>query len=73
MHAVNAGYVVGVDCREHTDAQLVAPELAVYGSGVDDSLARNAFDDRGGVDRIVEVDRPDHTWLRCASSAEGVV
>ena len=58
MQAVSAAHVVGLDRREHADAQLVAAELAV-GLGVDDAVGAQRRGDRGGVDRVVEVDRAD--------------
>ncbi len=57
------GDVIGVDGREHGDAQLVAPELAV-GLGVDDSvlaqnLAATAAASTSSTKSIVPT-----TWLR---------
>ena len=61
-HVVDAarqrGHVVGVDGREHRDAQLVAAELAVR-LGVDDPVGAQRLGDGGGVDRVVEVDGAD--------------
>ena len=60
--AVDAGgqrpHVVGLDRREHPDAQLVAPELAV-GLDVDDAVGAQRGGDGGRVDALVEVDRAD--------------
>jgi hypothetical protein len=50
--------VVGLDRREHRDAQLVAPELAV-GLDVDDPVGAQRGGDLRGVDVVGEVDRPD--------------
>ena len=47
-----------LDRREHRDAQLVAPELAV-GLDVDDAVGAQRRGDLRGVDRVVEVDRAD--------------
>jgi len=58
------GDVVGVDRREHRDAQLVAPELAVR-LGVDDGhwpAALLAIAD--AFDVVGEVDGCPLTWLR---------
>src|SRR6478672_7774015 len=51
------GDVVGLDRREHADAQLVAAELAVA-VGVDDAVGAQRRVDIGGIDAI-EVDRAD--------------
>ena len=62
-HVVDAGAqggdVLGVDGREHGDAQLVAAELPV-GLGVHDAVGPQDRGHRGGVDGVVEVDGPDH-------------
>ena len=63
MQAQQRGHVLGVDAREHRDAQLVAPEFAI-GIGVDDPVG--AQDPRYliGVDVVAEVDRAhDETAL----------
>ena len=61
-HPVDAGGerldVGGLDRREHADPQLVAAELAV-GLDVDDAVGAQRRGERGGVDRVVEVDRAD--------------
>ncbi len=51
-------HVGGVDRREHPDPQLVAPQLAV-GLDVDDPVGAQRRRNRGGVDRLAEVDRAD--------------
>ena len=53
------GDVVGLDGREHRDAQLVAAELAV-GLGVDDAVGAQRGGDGGGVDVVDEVDGAAH-------------
>ena len=50
--------VLALDRREHPDAQLVAPELAVR-LDVDDAVGAQRRGDRGGVHALVEVDRAD--------------
>ena len=50
--------VGGLDRREHPDPQLVAAQLAV-GLDVDDAVGAQRRRQRGGVDRVVEVDRAD--------------
>ena len=50
--------VVGLDRREARHAQLVAAQLAV-GLDVDDAVGAQDLGDRGGVDRVVDVDRRD--------------
>ena len=50
--------VLGVDGREHRDAQLVAAELAV-GLDVDDAVGAQRLGDGRRVDRVVEVDGAD--------------
>ena len=54
--------VVGLDGREHADAQLVAAELAVA-VGVDDAVGPQTARDLRGVDPVVEVDRADDGGL----------
>ena len=58
MQAVSASTSAGLDRREHPDPQLVAAELAV-GLDVDDAVGAQGRGERGGVDRVVEVDRAD--------------
>ena len=59
MAAVSVCDVARVDRGVHRDPQLVAAELAV-GLGVDDAVGAQRLGDRGGVDRLVEVDGADH-------------
>ena len=59
MQAVSARTSSGLDRREHADPQLVAPELAV-GLGVHDAVGAQRRRHRGGVHRVVEVDRAHH-------------
>ena len=47
-----------LDRREHADAQLVAPQLAV-GLDVDDAVGAQGRGEGGGVDLLGEVDRAD--------------
>ena len=51
--------VVGIDRREQRDAQLVTAELSVR-FDVEDAVGAQRGGDRGGVDRVVEVDRRGH-------------
>ena len=50
--------VIGVDCGEHADTELVAPELAVAVC-IDDAVGSEHVTDCVGADRIIEVDRGD--------------
>ena len=50
--------VVGLDRGEHRDPELVATELAV-GLDIDDPVGAQGGGERGGVDRVGEVDRAD--------------
>ena len=47
--------VLGVDSREHTDAQLVTAELAV-GLSVEHTVGAQCLGDSCSVDLVVEVD-----------------
>ena len=64
--------VLGVDGREHRDAQLVAAELAV-GLDVDDAVGAQHLRDGGRVDVVGEVDRADDLRaVRPGRSTNGV-
>ncbi len=59
MRRAQGGHVVGLDRREHGDAELVASQLAV-GLGVDDPVGAQDGGHRRRVDRVGEVDGSDH-------------
>ena len=71
MQAVRASTSAGIDRREHADPQLVAPQLAV-GLGVDDAVRAQRRREGRGVDRVVEVDRPDDQRALRRIGDEGV-
>ena len=62
------GDVVGLDRREHADAQLVAPELAVA-LGVDDAVGPQHRATRSAASTPSSRSMVPTTWLRCAGSA----